>query len=146
MTFVVRRSGPGPLLGRPGYEGLLAAMLAALEAEGAGAPELLITDDGESARLNARHLGLAGPTNILSFSDGEDGRPGSLALSGPALRRECLLYGQDGEEHLVRLLAHGLVHLLGHDHGARMDALCGEAFAAGRAFLHNHFARGARDV
>lgn len=146
MKPVIRRSGPGPLLGRSGYAGLLAAMLEALGADDAKAPELLIADDRESARLNGRHLGLAGPTNILSFPGGEEGGPGSLVLSAPALRRECLLYGQDGEEHLVRLLAHGLVHLLGHDHGALMDALCDEAFAAGYAFLQRHFARCPKEV
>lgn len=48
---------------------------------------------------------------------------GSLALSVDTLRREAFLYGQTVDEHAVRLLAHGLAHLLGHDHGPAMDAL-----------------------
>ena len=37
------------------------------------------------------------------------------------LRRECLLYGQEPAEHALRLLAHGMAHLCGLDHGEQMD-------------------------
>ncbi|MDO9632355.1 MAG: rRNA maturation RNAse YbeY, partial [Humidesulfovibrio sp.] len=31
--------------------------------------------------------------------------------------------GQDPARHLARLLAHGVLHLCGHDHGPDMEAL-----------------------
>ena len=46
---------------------------------------------------------------------------GSLLLSVDTLRREAFLYGQDETEHCVRLLAHGLAHIAGYDHGPEMD-------------------------
>lgn len=55
---------------------------------------------------------------------------GTLVLAPETLHRECLLYGQEPEEHTLRLLAHGLAHLLGHDHGPRMDAVCRQMEAA----------------
>jgi probable rRNA maturation factor len=46
-----------------------------------------------------------------------------LALSVDAVRREAWLYGRDPAEYCRRLLAHGLAHVLGYDHGPAMDAL-----------------------
>lgn len=70
-----------------------------------------------------QHLGCHGPTNVLSFP-GAPGMAGALLLSLDTLERECLLYGQEPCEHLLRLLAHGMGHLAGLDHGPEMDALC----------------------
>lgn len=92
--------------------------------------ELFLLDDAAIADANARYLGCTGPTNILSFPGGADA-PGVLLLSLDTLRRECLLYGQDPAEHAVRLLAHGMGHLCGLDHGPDMDALCERCMDAG---------------
>lgn len=48
---------------------------------------------------------------------------GSLVLSINTLEREARLFGQNPHEHAIRLLAHGLVHLLGFDHGEHMQEL-----------------------
>jgi probable rRNA maturation factor len=58
-----------------------------------------------------------------------------MALSPDTLLRECLLYGQEVEEHCLRLLSHGMAHLLGHDHGPEMDALAARMFAAARQLV-----------
>lgn len=113
----------------------LEAMLrAAVGPDDAPELELVLVRDGDIAALNAAHLDCTGPTNILSFPDGRlspGGRGlGSLALSVDTLRRECVLYGQEPAEHARRLLAHGLAHLLGHDHGPVMDAVCAALEAA----------------
>lgn len=96
---------------------------------------LRLVDDCAIARLNAEHLGLTGPTNVLSFPAGDDvwedaGEGGDVAISVDAVAREAALYGQDPLEHLARLLAHGLLHLAGYPHGPDMDALCDSAVAA----------------
>ncbi|OIQ51946.1 Endoribonuclease YbeY [Pseudodesulfovibrio hydrargyri] len=120
---------------------LAAILLEALGLEGRTF-ELKLVDDREIARLNSEFLGCTGPTNILSFPardadeadyaedadgpGGEVGEPGDqaflgeLALSVDALARETDLYGQAPLEHLARLLAHGLLHLAGFDHGEIM--------------------------
>ena len=91
--------------------------------------ELVFVRDAEIAALNRRYLDCQGPTNCLAFPDG--GRPdaflgGSLFVSLDALYRECMLYGQSPSAYLRVLLAHGLTHLAGFDHGKEMEALCAE--------------------
>lgn len=131
---------------------LLSAMLDEA-GHGDAAVELALVDDTAMERLNRESMGCAGPTNILSFpasampigcetpsmtvcrpdiaiahgasAMGEEDWPflGWMALSADTLSRECFLYGQEEEEHNIRLLAHGLCHLMGHEHGPAMDAL-----------------------
>jgi len=98
--------------------------------------EMICLRDAEIARLNADCLGCAGPTNILAWPPGRIGAIGfsggtepedalgMLALSVDAVRREARLYGQEPKAYCRRLLAHGLAHVLGYDHGPAMDALC----------------------
>nr|WP_147821098.1 rRNA maturation RNase YbeY [Salidesulfovibrio onnuriiensis] len=99
---------------------------------------LKLVDDVEIARLNSEFLGCFGPTNVLSFpareQEGEDGDGylGEIALSVDTLAREVDLYGQDPVEHLVRLLAHAILHLAGFDHGEVMDSLTETAVDAFR--------------
>lgn len=94
---------------------------------------LTLVDDRKIAQINEEFLGCTGPTNILSFpaAGGDDDAPveedetylGELALSVDTLARETDVYGQEPVEHLARLLAHGILHLAGHDHGVVMDDL-----------------------
>lgn len=84
---------------------------------------LIIASDGDISSVNLRSLGCFGPTNILSFP-GTDGEVGTLFLSADTLERECILYGQDAPIHAIRLLAHGMGHILGFDHGPKMDEFC----------------------
>ncbi len=60
---------------------------------------------------------------------------GLLVLAPETVRREAFLYGQPLDAHTLRLLAHGLVHLAGHDHGPLMDTLTEQALAAGMLAL-----------
>lgn len=104
---------------------LLKTLLAAFALDGCRVSLTLVDDDG-IAVMNAKFMRCQGPTNILSFPEGDPEHPeelGALFLSVETLARETFLYGQAPEEHLARLLAHGLLHLAGYDHGPEMDAL-----------------------
>ena len=80
--------------------------------------DLVLVRDAGMADYNLRYMGCHGPTNVLSFPIDEQNRRaggrnvpvqlGSLVFSVDTLHRETLLYGQDPEEHCLRLLAHGL--------------------------------------
>ncbi len=111
---------------------------------------LHIVRDAHIMALNALHMQCMGPTNVLSFpalpmtGNGEDvpllwyeaqEHADILVLSVDTLHRECLLYGQELLAHTLRLLAHGLGHILGYDHGEEMFALCAEMEDRGREFL-----------
>lgn len=120
-------------LSRRELEKCLSLMAAAVpqDMEPPAEVELYCLRDGEMAWENAACMGAPGPTNVLSFPGGED-MPGILLFSMDTLYRECLLYGQTPWEHAVRLLAHGMGHLLGLDHGSAMDAVCALMEAAAR--------------
>jgi len=116
-------------LARRELTALVESLLAALGLRGSHL-SLTLVDDAGVAALNAKFLNCPGPTNILSFPEGDPDCPqelGALFLSVETLAREAFLYGQNPAEHLARLLAHGILHLAGHDHGTEMDALTGMA-------------------
>lgn len=93
------------------------------------AVEVRLAGDAEVAGLNASFRRLSGPTNVLSFpayeEEGEGGGVapslGQVVISRDAVLREARLYGQEPLAHLVRLLAHGLLHLAGEEHGPDME-------------------------
>ncbi|MDR2076505.1 MAG: rRNA maturation RNase YbeY [Desulfovibrio sp.] len=121
-VFARPRAGVWKLpFARPELRSLLSAMLAA-----AGTPEaaveLLLVNDADMEHLQQRHLRRPGPTNILSFPSG-NASLGSLVLAPETVCRECFLYGQEPAGYVRRLLAHGLAHLLGRNHGPEMDRL-----------------------
>jgi probable rRNA maturation factor len=82
--------------------------------------------DRHIAALNRRHLGHRGPTDVISFgftppSVGR-GRGGAGAVVGDVYiapdvaRRNARAHGQGVREELLRLVVHGVLHVLGHDH------------------------------
>lgn len=84
--------------------------------------DLRLVEDREMAELNSQFLGLPGPTNVLSFpAETEARHMGHIAICADAVLREARLYGQDPHEHFLRLLAHGLLHLAGFEHGEEME-------------------------
>ena len=84
---------------------------------------LRILDEAESAALNLRYRGKAGPTNVLSFPfEPPPGLPdpqpfmGDLAICAPVVEREAVEQGKSLEAHWAHMIVHGILHLLGHDH------------------------------
>lgn len=135
--MIVRDPGlpllPGFPLGRVELPRLCSLLLNTLGLTGCRF-DLRLVDDAGMAALNKAARGLSGPTNALSFPSGETPQRGAflgdLVLSVETLAREAYLYGQDPAEHTARLLAHGLLHLAGLEHGDTMDALTDTAVEA----------------
>ncbi|MDD6088669.1 MAG: rRNA maturation RNase YbeY [Desulfovibrionaceae bacterium] len=97
--------------------------------------DLRLTGDAGIAELNLAYLACFGPTNILSFPNDDGSYLGSLALNVEMVSRESLLYGQDPSLHCLRLLAHGIGHLAGYDHGSEMDEVCAACLEHAVAFV-----------
>jgi probable rRNA maturation factor len=99
--------------------------LRVLEALGREDAELsvMLADDEEIAELNRRWRGRPVPTDVLSFSllEGADSEHRG-ALLGDVVLGLCVAERQAAErdapldDELARLLIHGVLHLLGHDH------------------------------
>lgn len=76
------------------------------------------------ARLNRAHLQHAGATDVISF--GFAPRPGGGTRRTPVIgdiyiapdvaRRNAAAHGAGVREEIARLVVHGTLHVLGHDH------------------------------
>src|SRR5438132_6793063 len=83
---------------------------------------LRVTGDRELRRLNRRYLGEDHATDVLSFPSGdEDAYLGDVAVSWPAVERQASEHGHEARAELALLAVHGLLHLLGWDHGAPVE-------------------------
>lgn len=87
-----------------------------------GELSILITDDSEIKRLNRLYRGKNKATDVLSFSlaEGEGGELsrllGDVVISWDTTRRQARELGVTIREEFLRLLVHGVLHLLGYDH------------------------------
>ena len=102
-----------------------------LRALGEARAELSVAllDDAEIARLNAAWRGRDGPTDVLSFSllEGEGaehrrGLLGDVAIGIETAARQARARRRSLDDEVARLLVHGTLHLLGHDHERAAEA------------------------
>jgi probable rRNA maturation factor len=131
--MTVRLAGPPRGEGLPAFDRrlLLARSRALLRALARPRAELSLAllDDAEMARLNRRWRGRPGPTDVLSFSQlegagqGTRGRLlGDVAIGLGVAARQAHARHRALDEELARLLIHGTLHLLGHDHEREEEA------------------------
>ncbi|MFW6181507.1 MAG: rRNA maturation RNase YbeY [Spirochaetota bacterium] len=83
---------------------------------------LVVSSDAFISRLNLRYRGVEEPTDVLSFPAGDEGELGDIVISLDAARRQAAAYGRSPEEEFIHLYVHGLLHLLGYNHGSRRAA------------------------
>lgn len=77
---------------------------------------IVLSSDRVVKRLNARHRGRNKPTNVLTF-DPLPGCPGGeIILALGVVQREAHAARKSVADHLAHLIAHGVLHLGGHDH------------------------------
>lgn len=81
---------------------------------------ILFCDEDFIQNLNREYRGKDKPTDVLSFAlaDGDSDTPslGDVVISLETAARQHARYGTTYAEELVRLLIHGIHHLLGFDH------------------------------
>jgi len=102
----------------------------ALTADVRGELTVRIVDERESAELNARYRGKAGPTNVLSFraespplGGGDELLPyGDVVICAEVVAREAREQGKPPAAHWAHMVVHGALHLQGYDHENRRDA------------------------
>lgn len=119
LAAVVRRLGPS--LGAEGRE-----------------VTVVLVDDVTIAARNERDRGVPGPTDVLSYPTHEPddvGFPeldhlGDVVVSLDTAARQARERGVPAWHEVAELVAHGLVHLLGHDH---VDAQGWAPFLAAQA-------------
>jgi len=81
---------------------------------------ITLVDRNAIARLNRRHLGHRGATDVISFGfrRATDGDPvvGDIYIAPDVARENALGQGSGVREELARLVVHGVLHVLGYDH------------------------------
>jgi len=84
---------------------------------------VVISNDAQLQELNRQYLGIDAPTDVLSFQadelDPETGRRylGDVIISYPRAQAQAETGGHAVPDELQLLVVHGVLHLLGHDHG-----------------------------
>ena len=101
---------------------------------------ITLVDEDTIALLNRKHMGNAGPTDVLSFpiEDAAPGVPPRRTVDGPPVeigdvviapsvvrsnaQRDAVAF----EDELALMVVHGMLHLLGWDHVVEADAVAME--------------------
>jgi probable rRNA maturation factor len=96
-----------------------------------------LLDDGAMAELNRRWLGRPGSTDVLAFSLAGEGDPplGDIYVGRERAARQAGEHGVPVAEELVRLVVHGTLHVLGHDHPEGPERLESEMFRLQEALV-----------
>ena len=127
----VRLSGPPRRTRGLSRRRLLAHARALLEALDQADAELslALVDDATGAELNQRFRGRAGATDVLSFALLEGAHTehrgallGDVVIALGVARRQAHEHGLVLEAECLRLLIHGVLHLLGYDHARAAEA------------------------
>lgn len=121
-----RRGGPGAAAHASRLRKLATGFLADLKLTNVELSLALVRDPA-IRRLNREWRGKDQPTDVLSFPAGDSPAPGlrplgDVIISMDTARRAAKDFGATLSQELARYLAHGLLHLLGHDHLVPADA------------------------
>ncbi|TSC84631.1 MAG: putative rRNA maturation factor [Parcubacteria group bacterium Gr01-1014_13] len=89
--------------------------------------EINIVGDKEIKDLNFRYRGKNKVTDVLAFAWQEDGviktnSLGQIYICYPQIVRQAKEFKVKIKEEFVRMLAHGFLHIMGHDHEKKKEA------------------------
>jgi probable rRNA maturation factor len=104
---------------------LEAALNQADEEAPQGQISLMLCDDATIRELNKEWRGIDKPTNVLSFPSPpamQNHILGDIALAYDTTAKEAEDEGKSLSAHMVHLIVHGVLHLLGYDHLHDNDA------------------------
>ena len=88
---------------------------------------LKFVSSSEMIKLNRDFRNKNLDTNVLSFPASKEiqeisGELGDIAMSIPYIKTESQNLNRDLGDHMMHLLAHGILHLLGFDHNKDKEA------------------------
>jgi probable rRNA maturation factor len=89
--------------------------------------DVALVSDCEIRELNRTHRGIDKVTDVLSFPMSDDPAPngrrflGDVLICESAAQKQAEEYGHSFERELAFLTVHGVLHLLGYDHGTESE-------------------------
>ena len=101
--------------------GQVLQQLLALVGETTSEISIEFVGDARMRRLNRDYRQKDQTTDVLAFAGWEAGGPaspmlGDVVVSVPTAKRQAESLGHSLNEELIRLLIHGLLHVVGYDH------------------------------
>jgi len=130
----------GRWTGRKAVEEALAAILPRLVRVEGSLPAgrysitVALTNDAHQRDLNHQFRGINRPTNVLSFptygkralkklpAQRETYHLGDISLADQYITAEAQRDGKKRVDHIIHLVIHGILHILGHDHQTARQA------------------------
>lgn len=83
---------------------------------------IVLSNDALIQDLNKQYRGKDKPTNVLSFPQDDEFSLGDIVLALETIQREAEEQKKEFNDHLMHLIVHGTLHLLGHDHKEDSEA------------------------
>ena len=77
---------------------------------------IVLADDVFVQNLNHHYRGKDKPTNVLSFPADDNFMLGDVVLAYETVKKESGQHHRNFEHHVMHLIIHGILHLLGYDH------------------------------
>lgn len=81
---------------------------------------ITFVDEHSIASMNWKHLRHRGPTDVISFGlsrdVGDTPVVGDIYIAPAVVREHARAHGVAGRSELTRVVVHGVLHVLGHDH------------------------------
>ena len=101
------------------------------------------------ARLNARHLGHRGPTDVITFgltpaTSSASAVVGDIYICPGVARTHAKTFSVPVRDELLRLVVHGTLHVLGWDHPEGDDRVASPMWARQELLLRRWRRRSAR--
>ncbi len=84
----------------------------------------LFVDDNEILEMNKKFLKHDYYTDVITFGDLKDKKiSGDIAISIERVLENSKTYGLEFEDELIRVMAHGLLHIMGYNDKSSSDKL-----------------------
>lgn len=78
---------------------------------------IIFVDEKEMQRLNEEYRNIDDVTDVLSFNLNAEGFLGEIYICPQYIKKTVEKY----EEELLRVIIHGILHLLGYEHKTKLD-------------------------
>jgi rRNA maturation RNase YbeY len=92
---------------------------------GAHSISISFIDDAQISQINKQRLDRSGPTDVIAFDLSEEGLPigtvGDIYISVETAARNSERYGVSRGEELLRLVVHGVLHVLGYSDSGKAE-------------------------
>jgi probable rRNA maturation factor len=89
---------------------------------------VVVVDDATMTILNHTYRGVSAPTDVLAFpmAEGRFGGVspdllGDVVISAETAERQARDTGCNVQDEMAQLLVHGILHLVGYDHGTTQE-------------------------